>query len=77
MIQYTTEKTLAEISSTGSTAKRITLTSWNGRPAKLDLRVWRTDENGNQQPGKGITLTDTEAAAAADALSEYLKNRKD
>lgn len=71
MIEYTIEKTLAEISKTGSTAKRLTLTSWNGKPAKIDLRVWRTDENGSQQPGKGITLTETEAAKVADAINEY------
>lgn len=73
MILWNTEKTLADISSSGSTAKRLTITSWNGRPAKLDLRTWRTDENGQQQPGKGLTLTDTEAAALEQALAAYLK----
>lgn len=38
-MQYEVKKTIAEISSTGSTAKRLTLTSWNGNPAKLDLRI--------------------------------------
>ena len=55
MITYQTERTLAEISSTGSSAKRLTVTSWNGNPAKLDLRIWRTDEE-PAKPGKGITL---------------------
>lgn len=73
MILWNTETTLAEVGSSGSTAKKLTLTSWNGRPAKLDLRTWRTDENGQQQPGKGLTLTDTEAAALAQALAAYLK----
>lgn len=73
MILWNTEKTLADISSSGSTAKRLTITSWNGRPAKLDLRTWRTDENGQQQPGKGLTLTDTEAATLAQAIVAYLK----
>ncbi len=71
MITYQTERTLAEISSTGSSAKRLTVTSWNGNPAKLDLRIWRTDEE-PAKPGKGITLTDAEAKTLADALNGYL-----
>ena len=71
MITFEIERTLAEISSSGSTAKRLTLTSWNGDPAKLDLRVWRTGEE-PPQPGRGLTLTDTEAAALAVALNAYL-----
>ena len=71
-MQYEVKKTIAEISSTGSTAKRLTLTSWNGNPAKLDLRIWRTDGNGDSQPGNGVTLTEDEAAAVAAAISDYL-----
>lgn len=71
MITYQTERTLAEISSTGSSAKRLTVTSWNGNPAKLDLRIWRTDE-AEPKPGKGITLTDAEAQTLLDALQGYL-----
>lgn len=74
MIAFEIERTLAEISSTGSTAKRLTLTSWSGNPAKLDLRVWRTGEE-PAQPGRGITLTDEEAAALAAALNDYLSGR--
>lgn len=73
MITYQTERTLAEISSTGSSAKRLTVTSWNGNPAKLDLRIWRTDE-APEKPGKGITLTDAEAQALATALIGYLSD---
>lgn len=73
MIQYEVKQTLAEISKTGSTAKRLTVTSWNGNPGKLDLRVWRTDADGNQQPGKGVTMTEAEAAAVADAIKEFLE----
>lgn len=69
---YTIEKQLATIGSTGSAAKRLTVTSWNGNPAKLDLRTWRTVD-GAEQPGKGLTLTTTEAAALADALNDYLR----
>lgn len=68
-ITYNTEKTLAILSSTGTTEKRLTLTSWNGNPAKLDLRIWRTDES-PPRPGRGITLTDEEARILADALTQ-------
>ena len=71
MITHQIEKTIAEIGSTGSTAKRLTLTSWNGNPAKLDLRIWRTDEE-PPKPGRGLTMTEEEAQALADALTAYL-----
>ena len=70
MITHKVEETLAELSSTGSSAKRICLVSWNGNPAKLDLRVWRTVD-GETKPGKGVTLTDEEAEALLTALTDY------
>ena len=70
MIEYRTERILTELSSTGSSAKRLTVTSWNGNPAKLDLRIWRTDD-AEPKPGKGITLTDAEAQTLLDALNGY------
>lgn len=75
MIEYRTERILTELSSTGSSAKRLTVTSWNGNPAKLDLRIWRTDD-AEPKPGKGITLTDAEAQTLLDALNGYF-TRKD
>lgn len=72
-MEYKIERIIGEISKTTSTSKMLTLTSWNGKPAKLDLRVWRRDENGENIPGKGITLSDEEAAAVAAAISDYLR----
>lgn len=74
MIEYKIQKTLAEISRTKSGARLLTLTSWNGNPAKLDLRYWTDSEDG-PQPRKGITLTDAEAQALANALNDYLQGR--
>lgn len=54
--------------------KRLCLISWNSRPAKLDLRAWH-EKDGQQQPGKGLTLTDAEAADLVEALQAYLKAR--
>lgn len=40
--------------------KELNRVSWNGRPAKYDIRDWA--EN-HEKMGKGITLTDEEAGA--------------
>lgn len=71
MFEFKVEKFLAEIGSAGENAKRLTLTSWGNRPAKLDLRVWRTGEN-PPKPGRGVTLSLEEAEALRDALNSYL-----
>ena len=68
MVSFTVEREIAELSTSGSTSKRLTVTDY---PAKLDLRVWR-DVGGEMLPGKGITLTEDEAEALAAALTEYL-----
>ena len=41
--------------------------SFNGHPAKLDLRKWY-----NGQPQRGIGLTDAEAAILYSVLQKYL-----
>ena len=71
MIEFKTERIIAEISSTGISAKRLTVTKWGSYPAKLDLRIWRTDEE-PPKPSKGITLDREEAEALAAALNKYL-----
>lgn len=71
MIDFTVEKVIAEISSTAISAKRLTLTSRNGRPAKLDLRTWHTD-GAQDKPGKGMTLDAEEAEKLSEALSGFL-----
>ena len=34
--------------------------SWNGRDPKYDLRLWSTDDDGNEKCGKGIGITGEE-----------------
>lgn len=48
--------------------KELNMVSWNGRPAKADLREW--DEN-HEKMGKGITLS----AEELDTLKELLDAR--
>lgn len=74
MLVFTIEQHIAQISSNRYGTKELNLVSWNNAPARLDLRGWRTDDNGDQQPNKGITLTDAEAQALYDALGKYLDN---
>lgn len=76
MIVFEIKKELAEISSNASSAKKLTLTSWNKGPAKLDFRIWLTDYD-EPKPGKGMTLTDEEAQTLADAINAYLQAKKD
>ncbi len=71
MIEMEIQKELATLD---GGQKRLCLVSWNSRPPKLDLRAWH-EKDGKQQPGKGLTLTDAEAADLVEALQEYLKAR--
>ena len=50
--------------------KEVNLVSWNGRPAKLDIRSWQKNR---QKCGKGITLTREEAESLVRLLSKVLK----
>ena len=52
--------------------KELTRVSWNGRPAKYDIREWSPDY---ERMGKGISLTDEEAEIVAAAIANrYMKN---
>lgn len=44
--------------STKGWKKELNLVSWNGNPAKYDLRVWSPE---HEKLGKGITLSEYEA----------------
>lgn len=54
---------------TGNYAVELNRISFNGNPAKYDLRKW---DKANGKMLKGITLTDEEAEALQAALAEYL-----
>ena len=69
LIVFDIERKIADIGNT----KQLNIVSWNKGKAKLDLRSWRTDDNGSLQPNKGITLTDAEAKNLYKALGEYLQ----
>lgn len=59
---------IATLSQSGDTSKELNRVSYNGSPAKYDLRIWkRTD--GEEKLLKGLTLTDEEATALKEALN--------
>lgn len=47
--------------------KELNLVSWNGRPAKFDLRDWGPD---HEKMGKGVTLSNEEFTALKQTLAE-------
>ena len=49
----------------GGWKKELNLVSWSGRAPKLDIRDWAT---GHEKMGKGVTLTEGEAAQLAELL---------
>jgi hypothetical protein len=49
----------------GGWTKELNLVSWSGRAPKLDIRDWSPD---HKKMGKGVTLTEGEAAQLAELL---------
>ena len=45
----------------------LNLISWNGRPAKFDIRSWSED---HQKMGKGVTLTQEDLKNLRDILNQ-------
>lgn len=53
--------------------KELRRISWNGGDIKLDIRAWAPED---KKFGKGIVLSDEEAAIAVDAIAKYLKENE-
>ena len=51
--------------------KEVNLVSWNGGPAKYDIREWAPE---HEKMGKGVTLTKEETEQLYKLLGEYLGN---
>lgn len=63
---------IAVLSEGGAYSREMNIVSFNGRKARLDVRVWKQDGDGKKVPLRGIQLTDDEARALADAINKYL-----
>jgi hypothetical protein len=53
--------------------KEVNLVSWNGRPAKLDIRSWQSN---HERCGKGIALTREEAEELVKLLNKILRQKE-
>ena len=56
-------------SNTGWT-RELNLVSWNGAPPRYDIRDWSPDK---EQMTKGVTLTEEDAIAVANAIMEEVR----
>jgi len=65
---YEIVERVAVLSRSGDTTKELNRVSYNGSPAKYDLRSWRR-ANGEEKLLKGLTLTEEEARTLRDALN--------
>lgn len=65
--KYEIVERIAVLSQSGNTSKELNRVSYNGSPAKYDLRSWKR-ENGEERLLKGLTLTQEEAKALKEAL---------
>lgn len=65
---YEIVERIAVLSQSGDTTKELNRVSYNGSPAKYDLRSWRRAD-GEEKLLKGLTLTEDEATALKAALN--------
>ena len=59
---------IAVLSQSGNTSKELNKVSYNGSPAKYDLRSWKR-EDGEEKLLKGLTLTDEEMEVLKAAIA--------
>jgi hypothetical protein len=70
-IQFEIQQKIAVLSeSAKGWSKELNLISWNGYPAKFDIRDW---DASHEKMGKGITLTEAELKALYQALQRWFE----
>ena len=67
-IKYEVIKRIGALDSDSTMPKELRIISWNGNPEKYDLRSWRTDKDGNEVCGKGLTMVYEELASLYEIL---------
>jgi len=70
---YNVEKKIGVISEHSGTSKELNLISFNGAPARYDLRTWKRAPGETPKMYKGITLTEEEARLLYNLLSKELE----
>lgn len=72
--KYEVKNTIGKLGENSKMELRVV--SWNDREAKLDIRQWY-EKDGKEQCGKGVSLTNEEAKALIDLLTEYMSDEDD
>lgn len=62
------ESTITESKGGHTWQKEVNIVSWNGNPAKIDIRDWNEDHT---RMSKGIALTEEEAKEVMEILERY------
>ena len=70
-LKYEVSKEIGVLSERKGWTKKLKLISWNGRPAKYDIREWSTPDD--EELTKGITLNKEEMIALVELMKEELK----
>ena len=52
--------------------KEVNIVSWNGAPAKIDIRDW---DQTHKRMSRGITLYENEAMLLVDELAKYFSSK--
>ena len=65
---YEITERIAVLSQGGDTSKELNRVSYNGQPAKYDLRSWRRTD-GEEKLLKGLTLNEAEMEALKQAIA--------
>ncbi len=68
--KYEIVERIVALSENGKWTKEFNKVSWNGRPAKYDLRDWNHKDG---KIGKGTTLTDEEINNLKQVLDTIIK----
>ena len=69
-INYEIVEVYAERKLDNGSILRVAEVSWNGRPAKFDIRKWTPQDDGTEKCGKGIGLDVDEINMLKDMLNE-------
>jgi len=68
--EYEITERIAILSERGKWTKELNKVSWNGRPAKYDLRDWNHEDG---KIGKGLTFTQEEMQNLKEVLNAIIQ----
>lgn len=76
-IKYEVKEKIGTLDSDSTMPKELRIISWNGCFDKYDLRSWRTDKDGNEVCGKGLTLDREELYSLYEILNKLFDESED